>query len=97
MYRIVEEDNMKNELEEYLETLVGKKLFKDDQKELIEKIDLKVNRKQQKSCSKLNEGLKMINLNFIIIKDIDKKRKLQNGDDNPNRDKTYWMVMKHLG
>lgn len=63
----IEEDETKMELKEYLNQLVGKKLFKEEQKELINKIELKVNGKQQKSYNKLNEGLKMLKLPYIII------------------------------
>lgn len=96
-YRIIEEDKMKNDLEDYLNSIVGVKLFKEEQKELIDKIDLKINRRQQKSCSKLNEALKMISLPFIIISNVDKRRKLEDGSINPDRDKTFWTVMSHLG
>lgn len=78
---IVLEDNKKMELKEYLETIKGIKIYKDQQKELVNKIDLKVNRRQQKSYSKLNEGLKMLKLPYIII---------------PKRDsqERYWIVEK---
>jgi hypothetical protein len=42
-------------------------LFKQDQNELIDKIDLKVNGRKQRSYKKLNDGLNMINLPYIII------------------------------
>ena len=51
----------------YLNNLVGERLYKEQQEELINKISLKVNGRIQKSYSKLNEGLKMINLKYIII------------------------------
>lgn len=66
-YFFIEGDNNKMELNEYLESLTGKELYKEEQKELIKKIDLKVNGRQQKSYSKLNEGLKMLKLPYIII------------------------------
>lgn len=56
-----------------------------------------MNGKQQRSYSKLNEGLKMIKLPYIIITDNDKRRKLEDGSINPNRDKKYWSVIKNLG
>ena len=61
------EHKLKSELELYLDGIVDKRLHKEEQLELIEKINLRVNGKQQKSYSKLNEGLKMIGLNYIII------------------------------
>jgi len=80
-YRIIEEDNKIDELERYLENIVGKKLYKEEQKELIEKIDLKVNRRLQKSYDKLNDGLKMIELNYIIL-------------PKKSNNKRYWIVEK---
>lgn len=66
-YTTLEENYKEESMEEYLEKLIGKKLFKDEQKELIDKIDVRVNSRQQKSYKKLNEGLKMINCPYIII------------------------------
>lgn len=66
-YFIWEEEKENKSLEEYLDRIVGQRLFKDVQKELIEKIDLRINGRQQKSYKKLNEGLEMINLPYIII------------------------------
>jgi len=80
-YRVIEEQNKTNELEKYLESIVGKRLEKEDQKELIEKIDLKVNRRLQKSYDKLNDGLKMIELNYIIL-------------PKKSNSKRYWIVEK---
>ena len=43
------------ELEEYLESLIGKRLYKEDKEELIEKIDLRDNRgRQQRSIKVLS-------------------------------------------
>lgn len=80
-YRLIEEDYMKSELEEYLESIIGKKLFKEEQKELIDRIGLKVDGKVQKSYFKLNEGLKMINLNYIIL-------------PKKSNNKRYWIIEK---
>jgi hypothetical protein len=66
-YRLIEEEIKSDELEKYLDSLIDNKLNKQDQKELITKIDLKVNGRTQRSYSKLNEGLKMIHLPYIII------------------------------
>lgn len=66
-YGVYEEDNNKMNLEDYLKSITGKKLLKNDQSELIEKIDLRVNGRQQKSYKKLNEGLEMIKLPFVIL------------------------------
>ena len=81
LYMIIEEQNVINELERYLDGVVGKRLYKDEQKELIEKIDLKVNRRLQKSYDKLNNGLKMIDLGYMIL-------------PKKSNNKRYWIVEK---
>lgn len=80
-YRIIEEENNKNGLELFLESIADEKLFKDEQKLLIEKIDLRVDGRQQKSYSKLNQGLEMLKLPYVILP------KKSNG-------KRYWVVTK---
>ncbi|WP_144509926.1 DEAD/DEAH box helicase family protein [Bacillus sp. FJAT-22090] len=65
---IVYEDLVSKEtLESYLASLVGKRLYKAEQNELIGKIDLRVDGKQQRGYKKLNGGLEMIGLQYIIL------------------------------
>jgi hypothetical protein len=66
-YVLLDEEYKKENLQQYLEGIVGEKLYKEQQNELIEKIDLRVDGKRLKSYRKLNQGLEMINLPFIII------------------------------
>ena len=65
-YRIIEEQKKQDELEEYLETLVGKTLIKDEQKELINMIDLRDGRNRvQKSINIINSYL-IENYNYSV-------------------------------
>ena len=80
-YIFIEEENTKMNLNEYLEMLIGEKLDKDKQKELIDMIDLKVNGRKQKSYNKLNEGLKMLKLPYIII-------------PKKSNNQRYWIIEK---
>ena len=78
-YILIEEENKKMELNEYLETLIGKTLFKEDQKELIDMIGLKDKQgRKQKSISLLNsyliENYKMT-LNTSRVKNEEGKKK----------------------
>ena len=68
-------------LKPYLESMVGKRLYKEARNKLIDIIDYRENGRQQKSYSKLNEGLKMLNLPYIIL---------------PKRTKSerYWVITK---
>jgi hypothetical protein len=79
------EKNENQELYDYLNNLETILLDKEKQTELINKINVRVNGRQQKSYTKINEGLKMIDLPFGI----DSKRLTING----NKD-TYWIVEK---
>ena len=65
------------ELKEYLETLVGKKLYKEDREELIEKLNLRDNyNRLQKKISTLNDYLSD-NYNMMLIsKRVKEKGKL---------------------
>lgn len=75
--------NENEELYNYLNDLETIPLDKDQQKELIDRINVRVNGRQQKSYNKINEGLKMINLPFAI----DSKRLTINGQKD-----TYWII-----
>lgn len=71
----------KESLTDYLDEIVGEKLYKEEQNELIDIIDLRVNGRQQRSYSKLNEGLEMISLPYIIL-------------PKKSNNKRYWIVEK---
>ncbi|OSA95758.1 UNVERIFIED_ORG: DNA helicase [Clostridium botulinum] len=84
-YRLIEEDNNMTQLELYLESIIDKRLYKEEQKELINKINVRVDGKIQKSYSKLNQGLQMLELPYIIIS----KRIKEN-----NKLRTIWIINK---
>jgi len=67
-YRVIEEDDKTDELIKYLDRIIGKRLLKEDQKELIDIVDLRDSRnRQQKSIGQLNEYFKANNLKYLII------------------------------
>lgn len=67
-YRLVEEEYMKNELDLYLDSIVGKKLLKEQQEELIEKIQLKDARGRiQKSIKLFNAYFVENEMNYMIV------------------------------
>ena len=94
--RILEESYQKETLEEYLDKIAGKKLFKEEQKELINMIDLKQDGKQLKSFKSFNACFDENKIPYMIISKEDKRRKLENGTINKNRGKTYWEVVKTI-
>ncbi|MDB1931695.1 DEAD/DEAH box helicase family protein [Clostridium tertium] len=86
----IEQYNIKSELELYLRGNLYKKYYKEDKKELIDKIGLKDSRNRiQKSINTLNPYLQE-NFNLYIFSDEDKRRKLDDGSVNINRKKIFW-------
>ena len=71
----------KTEVKNYLNKIINKKLIKEEQKELIDKVNIRVNGKQQKSYKKINEGLKNLNLNYVIM-------------PKKSNNTRYWIVKK---
>jgi hypothetical protein len=67
-YRLIEEQLEMNNLNSYLEKLIGKRLLKDEQKELINKISLKDSRGLlQKGINILNAYLKDNKFHYLIV------------------------------
>ncbi|WP_025911956.1 DEAD/DEAH box helicase family protein [Priestia flexa] len=68
LYTIIEEDERINDLEEYLKSIIGHKLYKEDQQKLIEMIGLKDKRGRiQRRIDTLNAYLLRIKSNYTII------------------------------
>ncbi|MFQ8920954.1 MAG: DEAD/DEAH box helicase family protein [Clostridium paraputrificum] len=88
----IKEYEKKSELELYLRGIIDKYLYKEEKEELINKIGLKDSRgRLQKGLSTISEYLQD-NFKLFIITDSDNRRKLDNGEININRRKTYWMI-----
>lgn len=92
---------------QFLKSIEGKRLYADDQrciKEEFETIGLKL---RYKGINTFNGALddnykELYNCRFYNVgldgkPYIDKRRKLDNGLDNPNRDKRYWMLEDRTG
>ena len=103
--RIVIDVKLIDEFMEFLKSLEGKPLYPNDREYIVEEFkDSKVTKLNGKNIgiSTLNGQLEDVYGSFypcrFYNKDaegnryIDKKRKLDNGADNPNRDKTYWIL-----
>ena len=91
---ILLDENYEIDLKDYLNSIIGLKLFTNEKKELIDKINLRDNKnRQQKSISLLNAYLKENKLPYIIDNQIDNKRKINN-NNNPNYKKSYWIIGK---
>lgn len=83
-----EKKKQKDELLEYLDSIIGKKLFKDERKELINKIGLKDSRGRiQKSINQFNAYFQANKMNYIIKSE----RKSIKIDGKVKKD-SYWML-----
>ena len=91
-YRLIDEEKKADELDRYLNNIIGKKLFKVEKKELINKINVRVNGKQQKGRSNLNDGLRMLKLPYIIISPDRKSFRDENG--KVVKEQSHWIVYK---
>jgi len=79
---------------EYLESVKSLHLFKDERTELkseFEKVGL---RDRTMGINTLNGKLKDMKYPYVIESGRDKSRILADGSENPNRDKTYWVVLE---
>lgn len=103
--RIVIDVKLIDEFMEFLKSLEGKPLYPNDREYIVEEFkDSKVTKLNGKNIgiSTLNGQLEDVYGSFypcrFYNKDaegnryVDKKRKLDNGKENPNRDKTYWIL-----
>ena len=95
-YRILEEDYKTDELIKYLDRIINQKLYKPEQKDLIENIDLKDKRgRVQKSISLFNAYFDENKLPYIIKSDTNNIKKMEDGTINPYYRKVYWIVYKY--
>mgnify|MGYP004511536553 FL=1 len=86
-------DMSNKDLYSYLDTLVGKKLYKAEQKELAINANIKRNGKLLKGSDAINAGLKEDNIPYVIAKvETDWERTLLDGSKNPMYGKVYWIV-----
>lgn len=81
----IEKMNKQDEVVIYLESILERRLYKEHQKELINKINLIVDGRKYQAFSKLNLALEMLELNYQIIS----KRVKENG-----KLRTIWLVNK---
>ncbi|KAA0957720.1 DNA helicase [Planococcus sp. ANT_H30] len=91
-YSILEDIQAKDELKTYLERVIGRKLFKNEQKELVEKICLKDSRgRLQKGISLLNEYFKLNKMNYLIV-----SKRTNELKDGKNIKVGYWEVLDNI-
>lgn len=91
----ISQNEKKDSLNSYLTSIIDKKLYKNEKKELVEMISLRdSNRNLQKSRKVLSPYLQE-KYNLILVDGKrDNRRKLEDGKDNPNFRKSYWYIKK---
>lgn len=94
-YRLIEEDKHRNKLEEYLESNIGKKLYKEDRKELIDLINLRQDGKQLKSAESFNASFKEQKIPYII--EVPERLSYRDINGKVKKEKTYWIICKKVG
>lgn len=91
-YRLIEEEIETIELENYLDSIVGKKLLKDEQKELINKVNLKDSRGRiQKSINILNAYFIENKMNYMIVSKVTSEIV-----ENKKKSIRYWEVLNNI-
>lgn len=91
-----ESDTRLNRLEIYLDELVGVPLYKKEQAELADVVNVKKNGRLLKSMSAILAGIEDEKLPYTIIADTDWNRKLDNGDRNLMYGKVYWIIVEKV-
>ena len=83
-------------LYEYLDSFIGYRIYeKDEKSELIERINYRVNGRIIRSPKQLSEGLKKMNMPYIITSAKDRQTIIESWGTkvkNPYFNKTYWSV-----
>lgn len=96
-YTMLDETHEKATLSDYLDSIIGKRLYKDKQEEFIKMINLRDGRNRlQRGCRQFNEYFTENELHYSVKDKLkDNKRKLENNEPNPNYTKTYWVLAKY--
>ncbi|KAF6556358.1 DEAD/DEAH box helicase family protein [Paenibacillus sp. EKM202P] len=96
-YTILDDTYDKADITDYLDTIIGKRLYKEEQAELIKKLNLRDGRDRRlKSYRTINEYFNEDDMPYNIRgKNRDQRRVLENGHINPNYNKTFWLLAKH--
>lgn len=84
-----EADEIKSSTEIYLDTLVGKPLYKEEQKQLAEKLNIRRNGKLLKSISTLNSYFEEVGLNYLIKSE---RKSYRDKDGKIKKQPTSWVV-----
>lgn len=91
-YRLIEEDYKKDTLEEYLDSIVGKRLYKEEQKELKEIFKQNGLNARTLGINTLNGNLKDRKLPYII--EVPKRKSYRDKNGKIRKEKSYWIVGK---
>ncbi|MGG4508232.1 helicase-related protein [Heyndrickxia sporothermodurans] len=91
-YVVLDEKYEKETLEQYLDSIVGDKLFKDEQKELKEMFDKNGLKARTLGINTINGYLKDINSPYII--ETGKRKSYRDENGKIKKEKSHWIVGK---
>jgi hypothetical protein len=84
------------ELTEYLDSLLGDRLYKEDQKELINRVAIKDYRGRiQKDINQIESYFRSNGIKYSVASFKDNNTKSPDGSLNPNKNKRYWMISRY--
>ncbi|RPK23993.1 DEAD/DEAH box helicase [Paenibacillus xylanexedens] len=97
-YVFLDEYHEKSTINDYLDELMEKRLYKQEQDILVKKVGLKDARgRLQRSPEVINPYFDNNDIPYKIIdKNIDQNRKLPDGTKNTNFKKSYWTIVKYI-
>lgn len=81
-----------SDMEQYLNSMIGKRLYKEDQSKFIDRLGIKINGRKVKSAKKINAWFVASGLEYVVLTKRDNTRTLKDGSPNPNKDKNYWII-----
>lgn len=84
----------KQQLIAYLDSIVGKRLYKMEQLELSKAMNIRFGGELMKSRHALYHCFEELGLNYYIRDELKDTRKLIDGEPNPHRNRWYWIVSR---
>lgn len=91
-YRLIEEDHKRDALEEYLDSIIGKRLYKEEQKELKEIFKKNGLNARTLGINTLNGNLKDRKLPYTI--EIPERKSYRDRNGKIKKEQSYWVVGK---
>ncbi|MGF7050106.1 superfamily II DNA or RNA helicase [Paenibacillus sp. DS2015] len=93
---ILEKEQKQEDLCVYLDRMVGKRIYKDEQLDVLERFNLRdYDNRLQKEINQLQAYLMANKIMYSIASFKDNRKLLDDASKNSNRGKYYWSISKH--